>query len=289
MLGLDPNWGKLPPSLTEGLSLQLGAVETRQAKADIYEKFCCDMTDVCAEFICGVKPQLGYFEALGSVGIKALENVLAYVRQNHPELIILMDAKRGDIGSTSEAYAQAFLGEGSPLAGDAVTVAPYMGRDSLEPFSTLAKASGKGVFVLAKTSNPTSADIQDHKLFPVIGSTVAEHWAQLTELEAVDQGLAVDSFKHLGLVVGATHPQDLVKFGKIAPDCWILAPGVGAQGGKISNVMKVRPEKTKLEDKGVIIPVSRSVLYASDGEDYLAAAKAVMKDLWEGQKIILSF
>ena len=271
MLGLDPNWDRIPDHLKTG--------DSNQEKADTFERFCCDMTDACAEFICGVKPQLGYFEALGSVGIKALENVLAHVRTQHPDLIILLDAKRGDIGSTSEAYAQAFLGEDSPLAGDCVTVAPYMGIDSVKPFDSLAIKYDKGVFILAKTSNESSFQVQDARLED--GETVAERWC--TVMEFVSQGRKNPNrrYSHLGAVVGATHAAELPKFREILKSCWMLCPGVGAQGGKLEDVLKIRDE----DGLGVIIPVSRSVLYASGGKDYLEAAAAAMKELWEGQKI----
>lgn len=280
MLGLDPNWEKLPSSIKNG--------ETLQEKADIYQKFCVDMVDVCADKICGIKIQMGYFEALGSVGVKAVENVIAHTRLNHPELIIMMDAKRGDIGSTSEAYAQAFLGAESPLSGDCVTVAPYMGHDSIIPFLMLARDTEKGVFVLAKTSNPTSNDIQDQPISNETNKTVAEFWAGMCEFHSQvfkKRENPLNDFGLCGLVVGATHPEDLPKFGDIAPSCWLLCPGVGAQGGTIENVLKVRPDKTRIEDKGILIPVSRSVIYASGGEDYLTAAQAEIDKFWAAQKL----
>lgn len=271
MLGLDPNWEKLPAHLKTGTSLQ--------AKADVYEQFCCDMVNACAAKVCGIKIQMGYFEALGSVGVKAVENIIAYVRKNHADLIIMMDAKRGDIGSTSEAYAQAFLGEESPLAGDCVTVAPYMGTDSLVPFMALASLRSKGVFVLAKTSNESSEDIQD--LNWSSKTTVAEFWAKLIARVNLKYKEPNQKYGFLGAVVGATHPGELPKFQKILKSCWMLCPGVGAQGGKIEDVLAIRDE----DGLGVLIPVSRSVLYASDSEDYLQAAEAEIESLWETQKI----
>lgn len=272
MLGLDPNWNKLPGHLKTGESLP--------EKAAIFENFCCDVTDACADFICGVKPQLGYFEALGSAGAKALENVLAHIRLNHPELIMVMDAKRGDIGSTCEAYAQAFLSPDSALAGDAVTLAPYMGTDSLEPFFTLAQKESKGTFVLLKTSNPSSAQIQDLKLES--GQSVAEFWGNnLAKISDLVGGGSDCGWTSVGAVVGATHGAELQKWRDLMPKNWLLTPGVGAQGGKLEDVLKIRDK----DGLGVIIPVSRSVLYASDGEDYLTASKAEIEKLWEAQKM----
>jgi orotidine-5'-phosphate decarboxylase len=272
MLGLDPNWEKVPAHLKiEKPSLQ--------QKADIYEKFCTDMVGVCADKVCGIKIQMGYFEALGSVGVKAVENIIAYTRSEHPELIIMMDAKRGDIGSTSEAYAQAFLSNESPLAGDCVTVAPYMGSDSIVPFDMLAEEFGKGVFVLAKTSNPSSVQVQD--IVVSNGDTIAERWSMgLADLSQKYKS-PNQKYSHYGAVVGATHPEELPKFREILKSCWMLCPGVGAQGGKIEDVLAIRDE----DGLGVLIPVSRAVLYASEDEDYLEAAQAEVEKLWEAQKM----
>ena len=264
MLGLDPNWEKLPESFKKGDSLA--------GKADSYEAFCIDRINQCAPYICGIKIQMGYFEALGSVGVKAVESLIAYTKKNHPELIIMMDAKRGDIGSTSEAYAEAFLGDNSPLAGDCVTVAPYMGFDSVSPFYQKASNHEKAVFILAKTSNPSSKEIQNLKTGWKF-MTVAERWADrfqfLSSVYKKDK-----RYGNYGIVVGATHPKELIKFRKIAPSCWILAPGVGAQGGKLEDVLKIRDA----DGLGIIIPISRAVLYADD-------PGANMKDFWETQKM----
>ena len=277
MLGLDPNWEKIKELRITSDELRVKA--DLQQKADIFERFCIDMTNACAEKVCGIKIQMGYFEALGSVGVKAVENIIAYTRLNHPELIIMMDAKRGDIGSTSEAYAQAFLGAESPLAGDCVTVAPYMGSDSIVPFDMLAEKLGKGVFVLAKTSNPSSEQVQD--IVVSNGDTIAERWS----MGLADLGGKYKSpnqkYSHYGAVVGATHPEELPKFRNILKSCWMLCPGVGAQGGKIEDVLAIRDE----DGLGVLIPVSRSVLYASSGEDYLTAAQAEIENLWAAQKL----
>jgi orotidine-5'-phosphate decarboxylase len=271
MLGLDPNWNKLPAHLKVGDSLQ--------AKADIYEQFCCDMVDACADKVCGIKIQMGYFEALGSVGVKAVENIIAFTRAQHEDLIIMIDAKRGDIGSTSEAYAQAFLGADSPLAGDCVTVAPYMGIDSVVPFIAQSIINNRGLFVLAKTSNPSSSDIQDINVTETI--TVSELWAGAFGLVSDQQPNGENSWSFMGAVVGATHPEELPKFREILKSCWMLCPGVGAQGGKIADVLKIRDK----DGLGALIPVSRSVLYASGSEDYLTAAQAEITKLWEAQKM----
>ncbi len=291
MLGLDPNWDKLPKHLKTS--------ETLQDKADIYEKFCTDMVDTCAEYVCGIKIQMGYFEALGSVGVKAVENIITFTRKNHGDLIIMIDAKRGDIGSTSKAYSQAFLGAESPLAGDCVTVAPYMGTNSITPFIGTALRNGRGVFILAKTSNPSSSQIQDLTL--PSGDSVAMLWAKI--FEGMDKDIAEDlakpdgtgvteegsniflkskdtKYSCIGAVVGATHPEELGEFHKIFKSTWILAPGVGAQGGKIEDVLSIRDE----DGLGILIPVSRGILYASTNEDYLDAAKAEAQKLWEAQK-----
>jgi len=250
MLGLDPNWEKLPAKYKADDSLA--------GKARAYEAFCLDRLHDCQEYVCGVKIQMAYFEALGSIGIKIVENIIRHIRDQHENLIIMIDAKRGDIGTTCEAYSQAFLGSG-PLSGDAVTVNPFLGEDGLKPFYDYGTA--KSTFVLVKTSNPSSHQYQ---------ANIYQDIARDLEL-AGKKGEC--GWSHLGAVVGATNEAGIAACRELLPHTWILAPGIGAQGGSMEDVMAIRDQN----GLGVIVPISRAVLYAED-------PKEAMRELWEAQK-----
>ena len=265
MLGLDPNWEKIPNGFKEGFG------ESFEDKAKVYENFCLEVLNTCSDHICGVKPQLAYFEALGSSGIAALEKITRKARDM--DLIVLADAKRGDIGSTCEAYAQCFLGSGGPLESDALTVNPFMGSDSVVPFTQI-QGSEKGVIVLLQTSNQSAFELQQ-SVREVLTDSI-KTWGDFKS----DCG-----YSNVGVVVGATHPSELVTLREKLPNVWMLCPGVGAQGGKIEDVLKIRDQ----DGLGVLIPVSRSVLYAGNKDDektdYLSASAEAMKTLWESQKV----
>ncbi|MFT7616382.1 MAG: orotidine-5'-phosphate decarboxylase [Planctomycetota bacterium] len=175
-----------------------------------------------------IKPQSAFFEMLGHFGVKALEDLSAYAHDKN--LMVIGDVKRGDIGSTAEAYAQAAfrLHQGRPLF-DAVTVNPYLGADGVLPFVRAAQDVGSGVFVLCKTSNPSSSDLQDVITDEAISiySLVAK---MITKWGSDQPGL-------VGAVVGATHPQELAALRHQLPNAWILIPGIGAQGGQIKDVL----------------------------------------------------
>lgn len=251
MLGLDPNWDLIPGSFKEGDSLE--------EKAAVYERFCLKRLHECQEYICGVKIQMAYFEALGSAGIKAVENIIAHIGGHHEDLIIMMDAKRGDIGSTCEAYSEAFLGN-SPLAGDAITVNPYLGSDGLQPFYEYGPT--KSTFVLVKTSNPSSHEYQ------------ANIYADVARNLSIAGNLGDCGWSNVGAVVGATNGTAIKEAREYMPNNWILAPGVGAQGGSMDDVLSIRDE----DGLGVLIPISRGILYADD-------PAATAKEYWEAQRL----
>jgi len=221
-------------------------------------------SDICVEAFSGfaiVKPQVAFFEAYGSAGFVVLERTIA--RLQEAGVLVLADAKRGDIGSTMAAYAQAWAGD-SPLAADAVTASPYLGFGSLQPLLDVAAANGRGVFVLAATSNPEGASVQR----AVTGErTVAQ--------SIVDDVAAVNAAADgsVGVVVGATLAEvpDLSRLG--GP---VLMPGVGAQGGDVAKVMAAG--KTAA-GTGLVISSSRGILYASSGDDFANAARKAAQDL----------
>ncbi len=239
VVGLDPVLDRIPAEIG-------GDPDAR------VERFCCEIVDAVAAHAVAVKPQSAFFEALGWQGVRAFHAVCAYAR--NAGLIVIADAKRGDIGSTAEAYAQAFF----PLA-DALTVNPYLGGDSLEPFLARCRASGAGIFCLVRTSNPGSADVQDG---------VWEHVAALVRSWG-DDLVGARGLSAVGAVVGATHADELARARELMPATPFLLPGIGAQGASPADVA----DALAGPPGSALISASRSVIYAA-GDDWRAAAAA---------------
>ena len=213
--------------------------------ADAARDFCLRLIEATADVAAAFKPNAAFFEQFGAEGMAALRDVIAAVPDEVP---VLLDAKRGDIASTAEAYARAAF---ETLGADAITLSPYLGHDSLEPF--LADPA-RGVFLLCKTSNPGAGDLQD---LPLADRLPAQRlFERVAELA---RGWNIDD--NLGLVVGATHPEALAVVRKAAPDLWILAPGVGAQGGDLEAALNAGLRSDGL---GLLIPVSRQISRAAD-------------------------
>jgi orotidine-5'-phosphate decarboxylase len=216
------------------------------------DAFLHGIVEATRDLVCCYKPNLAFFEALGMPGQIALRNLLGSLP---PEVPVLVDAKRGDTAHSMRAYARAIFDE---LGADAVTVSPYLGGDSVEPFFDYAD---RGVFVLCKTSNPGAGEIQD---------LVVEGGERLF-LNVARRALAWDRHGTLGLVVGATYPSDVAAVRAIAPAAPILLPGIGAQAGDLERSVQAALDAA---GGGAIINVSRSVLYARQGPDWLVAARA---------------
>jgi len=205
--GLDPHLPLIPPLFRRG-SMQ----PADPASADAVEAFLGAVVDRLAGRVALVKPQIAFFEQLGWRGLRALERVLVRCRER--ELLVLLDAKRGDIGSTAEGYARAYLAADAAFPVDALTVNPYLGRDTLEPYFKEATQNGVGVFVLVKTSNPGSGDVQDR---PGDGGPVWEHVARgLADASRALEGPAT-GWSSLGIVVGATHPEQAARARALLP------------------------------------------------------------------------
>ena len=225
-------------------------------RRDLYRNFdhlranTLEVLEVCAPFIACVKPQLAYFEALRLEGFTLLAELVGAAKAL--ELPIILDAKRGDISSTAEAYAAAWLSGDN--AGCALTVNPYLGFETLTPFVQAARANGGAIFVLVKTSNPGSRDLQDLQLEH--GNTVAEKVAlELARLSDEEPG----SLSSVGAVVGATHPAQLERFRTLMPRAPLLLPGLGAQGAALENLAPAFfPNGT-----GAVVSASRGIQYAS--------------------------
>ena len=209
-------------------------------------EFCLRLVDATADLAAAYKPNAAFFESLGPDGIVALQEVIAAIPEGIP---VLLDAKRGDIASTAQAYADAAF---KTLGADSITLSPYLGRDSVEPFITDPE---KGVFLLCKTSNPGAADLQDLVVttHDARRTTLHEHVARLAQ--------SWNANDNIGLVVGATQPESLARVRAAAPDLWILAPGVGAQGGDLRAALSAGLRSDGL---GMLIPVSRAISRADD-------------------------
>jgi orotidine-5'-phosphate decarboxylase len=226
-----------------------------------------------------VKPQLAFFEALGADGLRAFEDACAYARS--AGLIVLADAKRGDIGSTSRAYSTAYLeprGEQPPLA-DAMTVNPYLGRDSLDPFLAACRRHGSGVFCVVKTSNEGGADVQDLVLSN--GRPVWHHVALLVH-ELGEDLVGERGLSSVGAVVGATHPRAVGEARRLLPQAILLLPGVGAQGATPADLARAFTSGPA----SALVNASRSVIYAYRGgtDDWRGAASAeaarLRREVW---------
>jgi orotidine-5'-phosphate decarboxylase len=266
-VGLDPRIDLLPPEVITGL--HPGA----SGRARAYERFCTGVIDAVADEAVAVKPQVAFFEALGGHGITAMERVCAHARE--AGLLVVVDAKRGDIASTAQAYADAWLHrrDGNPAVGDAVTVNPYLGEDSLRPFLG-ACGEGAGVFVLTRTSNAGGADVQDAALQggERVWERVAALVARIGEEFVGESGLSA-----VGAVVGATQPDAVSRARDLMPRAVLLLPGVGAQGGRAD----VLQAATAAHPAGGLIAPARSVIYAwrDRGGDWRQGVRAAAAEL----------
>ncbi|MEI6231749.1 MAG: orotidine-5'-phosphate decarboxylase [Planctomycetota bacterium] len=251
-VGLDPRFDSIPKFITEAAIQSKG--DTSLARALAFLQFNQAIIDAVSDIVPICKPQIAFYEELGTDGICAYESTCAYAREKG--LLVISDAKRGDIGATAEAYAQAHLGgPTSPFNADALTVNPYMGRDTLEPFLKTAAANGGGVFVLVKTSNPGSGDLQDLKLQD--GRFVREHVAQMVH-EIGRPHLSTCGLSDVGAVVGATYPDEARALRALMPDTYFLIPGYGAQGGSAQDAAA----GFRSDGRGAIVNNSRGIIFA---------------------------
>ena len=237
-VGLDPEIERFPPHIA--------------ASASPIFQFNKAIVDATADLVCAYKPQFAHYAAYEAED--QLERTIDYIHRNYPGIPVILDSKRGDVGNTAERYAiEAF----ERYHADAVTVSPYLGGDSLEPF---LKYEDKGVIILCRTSNPGAVDVQDlevngRRLFHIIADLAAGRW---------------NSRGNCLLVVGATYPRELAEVREIVGDMPLLVPGVGAQGGDVAQA--VQNGQTRA-GAGLIISSSRGILYASSGENFASAAR----------------
>lgn len=237
-VGLDPDPAKFPAHL--------------KGRDDAIFEFCKTIVDATADLVCSFKPQIAYFAARRAED--QLEALIAHIHEKHPGIPVILDAKRGDIGSTAEQYAvEAF----ERFRADAVTVNPYMGRDSVEPYLAFPD---KGVILLCRTSNAGGSDLQfldvgGEKLYERVARLAAEQW---------------NTTGQIGLVVGATFPAEIARVRAIVGEMPLLVPGIGAQGGDIAATVKAGRTASST---GLMINSSRAILYAGQGEDFASAAR----------------
>lgn len=257
-VGLDPILDKLPQGIERSVD---GATQ-----------FCKGIIDAVKDTACAVKPQLAYFELLGWQGMKALYEVSAYAQSQG--LLVIADGKRNDIGSTCDAYAEAYLGAQTPF--DALTVTPYLGSDGVLPFAHRCTKHGKGMYVLVKTSNASSGELQD---LPTGDEVVHEHLAQLVESWAAQHLGTASNLSAIGAVVGATYPEELKYLRTLMPHVPLLIPGYGAQGATAEDCR----HGFLADGSGAIINSARAILYASAKQDWQEAAgkaaEAMAKEL----------
>lgn len=252
-IGLDTDLAKIPAHLLK--------------ESDPVYSFNKAIVDATAEFAVSYKPNTAFYEANGSAGWSSLEKTVAYIRNTYPEIFIIIDAKRGDIGNTSANYARAFFDQ---MQADALTVAPYMGFDSVKPFLDF---EGKWVVLLALTSNLGSGDFQYLKqtngnpLFSVVLEK-ASKWADSEQMM---------------FVVGATHPDELAAIRNMLPDSFFLVPGVGAQGGDLTAVAKAGLN----QQCGLLVNSSRGIIYAKSDENFAEAARHEARILQKKMQLLL--
>lgn len=243
-VGLDPEPAKFPAHL--------------KGTPDAVFDFCAAIVDASADLVCAFKPQIAHFAALRAE--ETLERLIAHIHERHPGVPVILDAKRGDIGSTAQHYAREAF---ERYRADAVTLNPYLGRDSIAPF---LERADKGVILLCRTSNPGGADFQaldcgGAPLYLRVAQTIARDW---------------NAHGNCALVTGATWPEELGKVRAVVGEMPLLVPGIGAQGGDVQAVLE---HGLTADGTGLLISSSRAILYAGGGEDFAQAARAAAAEL----------
>lgn len=253
-VGLDSDFGKIPDFLKKGNS-----------KGVAVFKFNQQIIDATYDLVCAYKPNIAFYEALGSEGVDALGKTVQYIKQKDPNILAIVDSKRGDIGNTNLGYVEAIFDE---LGFDAMTVHPYLGKESLEPF---LERKEKGIIVLCRTSNPGAGEFQDlivdHKklgkapLYKVVAYQAANDW---------------NKNQNCALVMGATYPRELAEVRKMVGNVPLLIPGIGTQGGDVKKTVNAGKDA---KGRGMIINSSRSIIFASENKDFAQSARKAAEQL----------
>lgn len=265
-LGLDPHWDKIPQQL-----------KIEKKPGDVITRFLCDIVEATHDLVAAVKPQLAFFEVFGSEGMQAFEEVCLFAKEKN--LLVIVDGKRNDIGSTAEAYAEAYLGKFRPY--DALTITPFLGSDGIIPFAKKCQENEKGIFVLVKTSNPSSGEFQD---LPVGDELFHEHVGHRVAQWGLEH-IGDAGFSAIGAVVGATYAEEMKLLRQDMPEQIFLVPGYGAQGGTAQDIIPAFYKGAK----GAIVNSSRGILFAFEkaengAEDFSThartAAEKARTELW---------
>jgi orotidine-5'-phosphate decarboxylase len=259
-VGIDPDPCKLP----DGLRPALGSAP--EVVCDAIAAFGIALIDATAQYACAFKPQIAYFHAARAES--ALEKILAHGRGHYPDIPLILDAKRGDIGATAEQYAKEAF---ERYQADAVTLSPFMGFDSLEPY---LRYQDKGAIVLCRTSNPGGDDFQSINVRSADRVQAEDQGERLFERIARLASSDWNKGEQMSLVVGATYPAELARVRALAPKIPILVPGIGAQGGDILATVKAGRDESGF---GMMISSSRAIIYASSGQDFAQAAALVAR------------
>lgn len=256
VVGLDPDIGKIPACY----KVNAGSSHPFEAVANVIYEFNRDVIDTVADLVPAVKPQMAFYEKYGSYGVAAFEKTVAYAKSKG--LVVVEDAKRNDIGNTAGAYADGHLGCAELLDGsripsidaDFLTVTPFLGSESLRPFVDVCERHGKGIFVLVKTSNTSSGEIQD--VVTSEGMTISQSIAKYVS-EQAETFMGEHGYSSIGAVVGATYPEEAVTLRRLMPKSYFLVPGYGAQGGGARDILPCFNE----DGLGAIVNSSRGILY----------------------------
>ena len=255
-VGLDSDFSKIPQPLKDSVRSSPSHIE------EVMVRFNQQVVDATHDLVCAYKPNSAFYEAQGDQGMRALARTVRHIKEQYPEIPVILDAKRADIGNTNDGYVQAAF---DTLGVDAITVHPYLGKEALKPF---LDRKDKGIIVLARTSNPGAGEFQDlpvgasqEPLYRVIARNVAESW---------------NKNGNCALVVGATYPRELAEVRGIVGDLPILIPGIGAQGGEVEATVNAGKDSRTW---GMIVNSSRGIIFASKGADFAEAARKSTEQL----------
>lgn len=262
-VGLDSDFSQIPQVLKDATPITSLAANLQDIHAEeVMFRFNKAIIDATADLVCAYKPNPAFYEAQGDQGLRALARTVRHIKDNYPDVPVILDAKRADIGNTNNGYLEAAFDQ---LGVDAITVHPYLGREAMKPF---LDRKDKGIIVLARTSNPGAGEFQDLRvgeaqepLYQVIARNVAESWNQ--------NG-------NCAVVVGATYPRELAEVRAIVEDMPILLPGIGVQGGEVESTVIAGKDS---RGWGMIINSSRGIIFASKGEDFAQAARGAIQRL----------
>lgn len=280
-VGLDPRMNQIPKHITQASAKEHNDPFVAAAAAII--EFNKGIIDAVHDLVSCVKPQVAFYEIFGAPGMQAYKETIDYAQSK--DLIVIADCKRNDIGSTAKAYADAYLGMAdvygesrAAFDADALTVTPYLGYDGIKPFIDNCREFGKGIFVLVKTSNPSSGDLQDLELKE--GGQVYEIMGQLVDSWGAND-IGESGYSFAGAVVGATYPKQAEKLREIMPNAIFLVPGYGAQGGGVEDVKPCFKE----DGTGAIVNSSRGIIFAYEKDEnysekeYAEAARAAVEGM----------